>query len=92
MKLGLKNHDGEFPIKYYKKFLEYCNLTEIEFQQICDSGVKNTCGQKNKQWQLVKQVSWMNIWLDWITLNEIIAQKKGLPVDQRIGCLKQYPN
>ncbi|MDA7704706.1 N-acetyl sugar amidotransferase [Candidatus Pelagibacter sp.] len=54
----VKKYDGEFPKKHYKKFLDYCNLTEIEFQQICDSWrAKHLWTNKNKKWQLVKQVS-----------------------------------
>jgi N-acetyl sugar amidotransferase len=33
----VRKFDGEFPIKYFKTFLEYCNLTEREFHEIIDS-------------------------------------------------------
>ena len=33
----VKKYDGEFPKKYYKKFLEYCSITEEEFVNIVDS-------------------------------------------------------
>lgn len=29
--------DGEFPKKYYKLFLEYCGITEAEFNEVVDS-------------------------------------------------------
>ena len=33
----VKKYDGEFPKKYYKSFLEYCSITEQEFENIVDS-------------------------------------------------------
>ena len=33
----VQKYDEEFPIKFYKKFLEYCYISEEEFIKICDS-------------------------------------------------------
>ena len=33
----VKKYDGEFPNKYYQKFLKYCSITEKEFEIIVDS-------------------------------------------------------
>jgi len=33
----VKKYDGEFPIKYFNEFLEYCDMTEEEFHEIVDS-------------------------------------------------------
>ncbi len=33
----VKKYDGEFPKKYYKNFLQYCSITEKEFESIIDS-------------------------------------------------------
>lgn len=33
----VEKYDGEFPNKYYDLFLEYCNITEDEFNEVIDS-------------------------------------------------------
>ena len=33
----VRRYDGEFPRKYYADFLEYCGLTDEEFQEVVDS-------------------------------------------------------
>ena len=33
----VKKYDGEFPKKYYKKFLDYCSMSDEEFEVIIDS-------------------------------------------------------
>jgi len=33
----IKRYDGEFPKKYYQEFLEYCDITEQEFNAVIDS-------------------------------------------------------
>jgi N-acetyl sugar amidotransferase len=33
----VKRYDGEFPRKHYEDFLEYCSITDEEFQQVVDS-------------------------------------------------------
>ncbi len=33
----VKKYDGEFPKRYYKNFLQYCSITEKEFESIIDS-------------------------------------------------------
>ena len=32
----IKKYDGEFPKKYYQEFLEYCDITEQEFNDVID--------------------------------------------------------
>ena len=32
----IKRYDGEFPKKYYQEFLEYCDITEQEFNAVID--------------------------------------------------------
>ena len=33
----VKKYDGEFPKKYFHEFLEYCSITEKEFNEVIDS-------------------------------------------------------
>jgi N-acetyl sugar amidotransferase len=33
----VKKYDGEFPAKYYKEFLNYCSISDLEAQNIFDS-------------------------------------------------------
>lgn len=33
----IKKFDGEFPVKYYKEFLEYVDMPDREFKDTCDS-------------------------------------------------------
>jgi hypothetical protein len=33
----VKRYDGEFPQKHYQEFLEYCGITDEEFQAVVDS-------------------------------------------------------
>ena len=33
----VKKYDGEFPKKYFKKFLDYCSIDEKTFEKIIDS-------------------------------------------------------
>ena len=32
----VKKYDGEFPKKHFKEFLDYVDMTEDEFLQVCD--------------------------------------------------------
>lgn len=50
-------YDGEFPKKYFKEFLDYCNITKKEFFEICDSWrADHIWEKKNGKWQLKHQV------------------------------------
>lgn len=54
----VKKYDGEFPAKYFQEYLEYLDLTEKEFWQICDKFRQPHLWQKtNGEWQLKRQVS-----------------------------------
>jgi N-acetyl sugar amidotransferase len=45
--------DGEFPIKYFKEFLEYCDISEDEFTQVIDSWRSEHLWTKvNNKWML----------------------------------------
>ena len=53
----VKKYDGEFPKKYYKKFLEYCNFSNDEFLKICDTWrADHLWTKKSGKWKLKKQV------------------------------------
>jgi N-acetyl sugar amidotransferase len=54
----VKKYDEEFPIKFYKKFLEYCYISEEKFIEICDSWrSSHIWTKKNNKWKLRKQVN-----------------------------------
>ena len=50
----VKKYDGEFPNKYYKKFLEYCSISEETFEKIIDSWRSDHIWYKdnNNNWKL----------------------------------------
>jgi N-acetyl sugar amidotransferase len=49
--------DGEFPAKYYKTFLEYCDITEEEFYEVVDSWRPNHMWRKvDGEWKLRHKV------------------------------------
>jgi N-acetyl sugar amidotransferase len=50
----VKKYDGEFPKKYYKKFLDYCAISEDEFNKVIDSWRSDHIWYKdnNDEWKL----------------------------------------
>ena len=50
----IKKYDGEFPKKYYREFLEYCQISEIEFEKTIDSWRSDHIWYKNNkdEWKL----------------------------------------
>ncbi len=53
----VKKYDDEFPNKYYKLFLEYCDMDESEFNEIIDSWRSNHIWKKvNNKWMLKKPI------------------------------------
>ena len=49
----VRKFDGEFPIKYFKTFLEYCDITEDYFYQVVDSWRSDHLWIKvDDEWQL----------------------------------------
>ncbi|MBF0386265.1 MAG: N-acetyl sugar amidotransferase [Candidatus Omnitrophica bacterium] len=49
----IKKFDGEFPLRYYKEFLEYIGMTDKEFRDICDSFRSSHLWAKvNGEWRL----------------------------------------
>lgn len=54
----VKRYDGEFPKKYFKDFLEYCNITEKKFEEIVDSFRPPHLWEKNNgRWKLKHQIT-----------------------------------
>jgi N-acetyl sugar amidotransferase len=54
----VKKYDGEFPNKYFHEFLEYCSITEKEFDEVVDSWrADHIWEQVDGKWQL-KQPVW----------------------------------
>ncbi len=53
----VKKFDGEFPNKYYKEFLEYCDITEAHCHEIIDSWRADHLWEKrNGEWHLKKPI------------------------------------
>lgn len=49
----VKKYDGEFPEKYFKTFLDYCNITEEEFWDVIDSWRSDHIWiKKDGKWEL----------------------------------------
>ncbi len=49
----IKKFDGEFPLRYYKEFLEYVGLSDEEFKNLCDNFRSEHLWTKvNDQWKL----------------------------------------
>ena len=57
----VKKYDGEFPQKYYKIFLKYCQLTNQKFEKIIDSWRSPHIWKKNNhKWEL-KNTVWNDL-------------------------------
>ncbi|TGM31712.1 N-acetyl sugar amidotransferase [Leptospira biflexa] len=53
----VKRYDGEFPKKHYNEFLEYCSITDEEFQSVIDSWRSDHIWKKNGgEWELIHKV------------------------------------
>ena len=53
----VKKYDGEFPKKFYKTLLKYCNIKEAEFNKIIDSWRSPHLWKKsNNEWVLKNTV------------------------------------
>lgn len=53
----VKRFDGEFPQKYYKEFLEYCDISEKEFEAVIDSWRSPHIWSRMTQgWELKKPI------------------------------------
>ena len=54
----VKKFDGEFPKKYFKEFLEYCDITKNHFNEIIDSWRSPHLWEKiDGDWKLKYQIS-----------------------------------
>jgi len=54
----IKRYDGEFPKKHFQEFLDYCSITEEEFNEVVDSWRSDHLWEKvNGEWQL-KHAIW----------------------------------
>ena len=45
----VKKYDGEFPKKYFKEFLEFCSISEEEFNKVIDSWRSDHIWTKDKE-------------------------------------------
>ncbi len=55
----VKEYDGEFPKKYYQEFLDYCDISEDEFNEIIDSWRSDHIWKfVDNEWQL-KNPIWL---------------------------------
>lgn len=53
----VKKFDGEFPKKYYRDFLDYCSITEEQFNAVIDSWRADHIWKKEDgQWKLRKPI------------------------------------
>jgi N-acetyl sugar amidotransferase len=53
----VKKYDGEFPNKYYKEFLKYCDIIEEKFTEVIDSWrPEHLWSFENKKWKLKNHV------------------------------------
>jgi len=53
----IKRYDGEFPKKYYQDFLNYCDISEDEFNEVIDSWrSENIWKLENNEWKLKNPV------------------------------------
>ena len=49
----MEKFDGEFPAKYFKEFLEYCDITEDYFWEVIDSWrAEHLWSKVDGQWKL----------------------------------------
>jgi len=54
----VKKFDGEFPLKYFKEFLEFIEITEDEFNSVIDSWRSEHLWHKvSNKWTLKKEIS-----------------------------------
>lgn len=54
----VRRYDGEFPQKHYQEFLEYCGITDEEFQEICDSWRSDHLWRKTHNGWELKHAVW----------------------------------
>lgn len=53
----VRRYDGEFPQKYYSEFLEYCGITDEDFQEMVDSWRSDHLWRKTGNgWELKRAV------------------------------------
>ena len=53
----VRKYDGEFPKKYFEKFLDYCGISKSTFNKIADSWRASHLWEKNnKKWKLKTKV------------------------------------
>lgn len=54
----IKKYDGEFPTRYFNKFLDYCSITEAEFWEVVDSWRSDHLWAKNNDEWVLKNPIW----------------------------------
>ena len=54
----INKFDGEFPSKFYKEFLEFCNIDQENFNEVIDSWRSDHIWEKtSNNWKLKKEIS-----------------------------------
>jgi N-acetyl sugar amidotransferase len=56
----VKRYDGEFPRKHYQTFLDYCGITDEEFQAVIDSWRSDHLWRKTAEGWELKHAVWHN--------------------------------
>lgn len=54
----VRRYDGEFPRRYYQEFLDYCGITDEEFQAVVDSWRSDHLWRKTADGWELKQAVW----------------------------------
>jgi hypothetical protein len=54
----VRRYDGEFPQRYYKEFLDYCGITDEEFQSVVDSWRSDHLWRKTAEGWELKHAVW----------------------------------
>jgi site-specific DNA-adenine methylase len=55
---GVRRYDGEFPKRYFREFLDYCDITETQFWEVADSWRSPHLWEKaGGEWTLRHRVS-----------------------------------
>lgn len=57
----VRRYDGEFPQKHYNEFLEYCGITDDEFQEVVDSWRSDHLWRKTSNGWELKHAVWHEI-------------------------------
>jgi N-acetyl sugar amidotransferase len=57
----VKRYDGEFPLRYYQEFLEFCSITDQEVHEVIDSWRSDHLWTKHdEKWTLRHPITYVN--------------------------------